>query len=341
MIKGQSAEPSGLVLTDHDVERRKAFVGLDRADIERIRSLKDLLERNVDDYVTVFFRALEKIEEAAPLFANAAVLADAKSRKREHFLALTAGEYDIAYAEQRIALGTLYSRARLDVRVFLGAYHQLMKAIGAAIMAQFGHDPADAFQRFSALKKICFFDIGIIVDVLIAERERTIAAQQAVIREFSERTIEAQKTAIRELSTPVLSLREHLLILPMIGVVDSERARQLTDELLRAVRDNRAKAVVMDITGVAAVDSRVAQHLTQAVEACRLMGASVIVTGISAAVAQTLATIGVDVAAFNSVGDLQRGVEKAERLLGYRITRVGEDAPIIADDRDRLTASAH
>jgi rsbT co-antagonist protein RsbR len=134
-----------------------------------------------------------------------------------------------------------------------------------------------------------------------------------------ERIIRQQQEAIRELSTPVLQVRERLLILPIIGVIDSQRARQLTEQLLRGIRTNRAKVVVIDITGVAAMDATVANHLVQTVEASRLLGATVIVTGLSPEIAQTLVTIGVDLGKMNTVGDLQGGIEEAERLLGYKV----------------------
>src|SRR4029450_7847522 len=86
-----------------------------------------------------------------------------------------------------------------------------------------------------------------------------------------ERIIRQQQEAIRELSTPVLQVRERLLILPIIGVLDGQRARQLTEQLLRAIRANRAKVVVIDITGVPAIDSTVAHHLVQSVEASPLL----------------------------------------------------------------------
>src|SRR6201997_4195487 len=136
-----------------------------------------------------------------------------------------------------------------------------------------------------------------------------------------ERTIRQQQEAIRALSPPVLQVRERLLILPIIGVIDSQRARQLTEQLLRGIRTNRAKVVVMDITGVPSVDSTVANHLVQTVDASRLMGATVIVTGLSSEIAQTLVTIGVDLTKMKTVGDLQGGIEEAERLLGYQIVQ--------------------
>src|SRR5438309_2766449 len=103
-----------------------------------------------------------------------------------------------------------------------------------------------------------------------------------------ERVIRQQQEAIRELSTPVLQVRERLLILPIIGVIDPQRARQLTEQLLRGIRTNRAKVVVIDITGVAAMDASVANHLVQTAEASRLLGATVIVTGLSPELAQTI-----------------------------------------------------
>ncbi len=140
-----------------------------------------------------------------------------------------------------------------------------------------------------------------------------------------ERVIRQQQDAIRELSTPVLPVRERLLILPIIGVLDSERARQLTEQLLSGIRKHRAKVVVMDITGAPDVDATVANHLVQTVDASRLMGASVIITGLSPTIAQTLVTIGVDLSKMNTIGDLQGGLEEAERLLGYTVTRESGD----------------
>src|SRR6266496_3247025 len=139
-----------------------------------------------------------------------------------------------------------------------------------------------------------------------------------------ERIIRQQQEAIRELSTPVLQVRERLLILPIIGLIDPQRARQLTEQLLRGIRTNRARVVVIDITGVAAMDATVANHLVQTVEAARLLGATVIVTGLSPEIAQTLVNIGVDLGKMNTVGDLQGGIEQAERLLGYKVATLAE-----------------
>jgi rsbT co-antagonist protein RsbR len=144
--------------------------------------------------------------------------------------------------------------------------------------------------------------------------------------EERERVIGEQQEAMRRLSTPVLQLRERLLILPIIGDLDPSRARQLTEQLLGAIQDNRAKVVVIDITGVATIDRTVANHLVQTVEASRLMGASAILTGLSSEIAETLVDLGVDLSMMKTVGDLQGGLEEAERVAGYRAMTTSDSA---------------
>jgi rsbT co-antagonist protein RsbR len=141
-----------------------------------------------------------------------------------------------------------------------------------------------------------------------------------------ERFICQQQEAIAELSTPVLLLRDRLLLAPIIGIVDTERARQLTEQLLEGIRVHRARVVVMDITGVPAVDSKVANHLIQTVEAAGLMGATVVISGMSAEVAQAVVSLGVDFSRFITVGDLKSAFEETSRILRYRIVQEEEPA---------------
>jgi len=137
--------------------------------------------------------------------------------------------------------------------------------------------------------------------------EAYLATKEVIIRD--------QQEAIREISTPVLQIRDQVLILPIVGVVDTHRARLITESVLKAIRARRARAVVMDVTGVPVVDSKVARHLAQTCESARLMGATVVITGISQEIAQTLVTIGADLSSVRTLGDLQSGVEEVDRIL--------------------------
>lgn len=163
-----------------------------------------------------------------------------------------------------------------------------------------------------------------ILDAFDEATNRVSIAVAVGFVEQRERTIREQQEVLQELSTPVLQVRDRLLILPISGVIDPLRARRITEHILRAIRSTRAKVIVIDITGVAAMDTGVANHLVQTVEASRLLGASVIVTGLSPEIAQTLVRIGVDLTKMNTVGDLQGGIEQAERYLGYSVVMTTE-----------------
>lgn len=276
-------------LTRDAIQRRRAFVGLDADDLTEIAACKPAIQSTVDQHVDAFFGYLANIPEARGVMQNREALGLARQLKRAHLMAMVEGEYGEAYVEQRIKLAQLYSQVGLEPPVFLGAYNHLLQSLESV-----------CGKHFAALRKVGFFDIALITDVLIYERERVIRIQSE---------------AIRELSTPVLQLRERMLLLPIIGVVDTHRAHLIMQNLLAAVRAKRAKVVVMDVTGVSTIDSKVANHLLQTVAAARLMGAEVIVTGISAEVAQSLVALGIDIGDVKAVGDLQGGVEDAERLL--------------------------
>lgn len=131
-----------------------------------------------------------------------------------------------------------------------------------------------------------------------------------------------QEEAIRELSTPILQVKPKLLLLPIVGSLDSWRARQLTDEILTTIRAKSAKVVVLDITGMPTVDSAIANHIVQTVQAARLLGATIIVTGLSSQNAQTLVRLGVDLGRIKTMGDLQSGLEEADRLMAHRTSRL-------------------
>jgi rsbT co-antagonist protein RsbR len=106
-----------------------------------------------------------------------------------------------------------------------------------------------------------------------------------------------------------------MLLVPVVGLVDSQRAHHLTEQLLTGIRSHRAKVVVLDLTGVPIVDSAVANHLLQTVQAARLLGAHGIITGISSANAQTLVRLGTNLGSVQVAGDLREGVEEANRVL--------------------------
>ncbi|GEJ58969.1 protoglobin domain-containing protein [Anaeromyxobacter diazotrophicus] len=305
------ALPHELAVDEEEVARRKEFLEFRDEDIEQLKGLRELARKYADPVIEEFYRHILSFDETKAFFRDPKVLARVKQLQKDYFVRLTEGDYGAAYVANRLKIGAAHEHVNLEPKWYLGMYAFYLRLVARRLQEAFASEPSRAMTAFLSLMKLVFLDVGLAVDTYIHAREATMRKQQE---------------AIRELSTPVLQIRERLLLLPIIGVIDTHRARLITDSLLRAIRANRAKVVVMDVTGVATIDSKVANHLIQTVTAAGLMGAKVIVTGLSSDVAQALVALGLDLAKLETVGDLQGGIEEAERLLGYEVVRTGAGA---------------
>lgn len=141
----------------------------------------------------------------------------------------------------------------------------------------------------------------------LVERQKAEQEREALQREL----IEAQQAALREISTPLIPVAEGVVIMPLIGAIDSRRASQIMESLLEGVSSLQADIAIIDITGVKVVDTQVAAALLRAAQAVKLLGARVVLTGISPEVAQTLVQIGADLSALITKGSLQSGIAYA------------------------------
>jgi rsbT co-antagonist protein RsbR len=147
----------------------------------------------------------------------------------------------------------------------------------------------------------------------ITDRKR-IEEQQALLQQ---QVIETQQALVRELQTPLIPITDDIVIMPLIGTIDTERAQQVMETLLEGVAEHQAELAILDITGVAVVDTQVAQALMRAAQAVRLLGARVMLTGIQPQIAQTLVHLGVDLSEISTQGSLQAGMTAA--LSQYRL----------------------
>ncbi len=150
----------------------------------------------------------------------------------------------------------------------------------------------------------------------IAARKQAEAEQQRL----QQHIIDAQREALKELSTPIIPLLDGIIIVPLIGTIDTARARDIMRALLQGIADYRAKIVILDITGVPVVDSGVANHLNKTIQAARLKGTQTIITGVSDAIAETIVDLGIDWSVLEVQRDLQTGLMTALNRLGMTIT---------------------
>jgi DNA-binding LacI/PurR family transcriptional regulator/anti-anti-sigma regulatory factor len=155
------------------------------------------------------------------------------------------------------------------------------------------------------------------VEQQVRERTEELKREQEESARLQQEVIEAQQRALQELSTPIIPVLEGVIVMPLIGSVDTTRARDVTRSLLAGIREHRAKVVILDITGVPVVDSEVAAYLNRTVQAARLKGARTVVTGVSDAVAETIVDLGIDWSEIETLRDLQTGLQSV--LAGVKV----------------------
>ena len=291
-----------LKLDEAELRSRRAFFEITDEDLMRLASLKAFAEKHTDEVVEAFYELLLRHPETKKFFDDDATIRRVKRAQRDYFLGLFAGRCDLAYVEDRLRVGDAHERIGLAPKWYLGAYRRYLQLLHERLYRDL--PAAEAGAAFSAMQRLVFFDTALAIDTYIAANAETLGRHQA---------------AIRELSTPVIRVHEGVLLLPLVGAIDSHRAQQITESVLVRIVEDQARCIIIDIAGVPVVDTKVADHLVKTTAAVKLLGAQTILTGISAQVARTIVQLGVDISAMHTLARLADGIELALSLVGKSI----------------------
>ena len=184
-----------------------------------------------------------------------------------------------------------------------------------------------AIDTFSTVVYDLFFETGILRESNLREGITIFSnwinpLRESIIEEYStkwERTDILQKIALQELSASLIPVFDKISVMPLVGTIDTERAKLIMENLLEGVVKQRAEVVLLDITGVPVVDTMVAHHIIQAADAVRLVGAKCMLVGIRPEIAQTIVTLGINLTDFSTTSTLRRGMQKALEMTGRTI----------------------
>jgi rsbT co-antagonist protein RsbR len=214
-------------------------------------------------------------------------------------LTIKTGMYEAAkkYAREMAKKGVL--EAMTVDQIIMGML-KLRDVYGRFIFYKYQKDVEKLYNVLGVYEPVANRILSIVALAFVEEREMKITDQQQ---------------AMLTLSTPVLQIRDQILVLPLIGTIDSARAAQIVEQLLNSIVDTQASVVIIDITGVPIIDTAVANHLIKTIQAAKMLGADTIITGISPANAQTLVTLGVDLSMMTTRGSLRSGVKLADEML--------------------------
>lgn len=301
---------SRLSFDERELQSRRTFFGITDEDLTRLSRLSAFAQKHMDEVVEEFYALLLGHPETKRFFPDDATVRRVKRLQREYFLGLFAGKCDLEYVENRLRVGAVHEQIGMAPRWYIGAYRKYLSQLIERMTADLA--PAEATEAYESGLKLIMFDMSLAIDAYIAANLDTLGRHQA---------------AIRELSTPVIKVHNRILLLPLIGAIDSQRAQQVMETVLLRVIEEKAKVMIIDIAGVPVVDTKVADHLMKTTAAMRLVGAQTILTGISAQVARTIIQLGVDISSMHTLARLQDGIELALSILGLQIQPEKEPKP--------------
>ncbi len=292
--------PVSTAVSMDDVTARLDFLEVTPAELERVRSLQEELEPRLDAFVESFYEHLQRFPQLRHLLEGR--VERLRHTQREYFRQLLAAEVDWEYVEGRLRVGRTHDWTGLSPDWYLSSFVRYVLFAADVMREQPEND--ERWRAFQALIKLVFFDIGLAIDAYISAREERLLHQQQ---------------ALRELSAPVIEVWEDVLVLPLVGTMDTQRAQEVTEALLQGVTDKDAQVAIIDITGLPVMDTATANHLLKTVRAVELLGASVIVTGVRPAIAQTIVSLGIDTSTLTTKARLSDGLRAALELTGRRV----------------------
>jgi rsbT co-antagonist protein RsbR len=294
-----------LKLDEEEHRRRLAFFELTDEDFKRLTALKAFAERWTDEITEGLYELLMAQPESRAFFPDEATLTHVKRMQNTYFLGLFSGNYDLSYVRDRLRVSAAHERIGMPPKLYLGAYRRYLALINERLRDHFKGQDEAVVEAAESIRKIIFFDMTIAIDTYIAAYLETMTRHQA---------------AIRELSTPVIKVHDRILLLPIVGTVDTQRAYQIMETVLVQVVEQQAKVMILDIAGVPVVDTKVADHILKTTAAVQLLGAQTILTGISASVARTVVQLGVEITRMHTRSKLSEGIELALTIVGKQIT---------------------
>lgn len=277
------------------------------ADIARIRWVEPLLKKQLPRFVENFYDWLSAQPEFNIFFgANPNRLERVKQLQIAHWESFLQANLDEMWFTERKHVGSVHAHIDLSHDIYFAAMSKCGKQI-IDCLRQADPPVADIDAVSDSIIKLVFLDAYVVIDEITRiHREKISAGTKALL----------------EISTPVTPIWEGILLLPLVGVLDSVRAHDIMDKTLNKIAETRAKVFVVDISGVGAMDTAVANQLIKITKATQLMGCETIISGLSPTIARTLVELGVNVGEVRTTATLRDSFELALRALNVDPVRL-------------------
>jgi rsbT co-antagonist protein RsbR len=280
-----------------------ALYGVGEQDLRLVETFGRAAMKHTDQYIEQFYAWLRTQPEFELFFSDANRLAHVQKQQVNYWRTFFSGQVDDAYIAGRREVGEAHARIGLSLPAYFAAMNLSLRiwteSISPAELS--ANDKATAVR---SVTKLLHLDTAVVVDTFAARTSRIIAEQHE---------------ALMEMSTPVTEIWEDILMLPIVGFVDSKRAQDVMAAVLKKIAESHSRFLILDISGVAVMDTAVANHLFKITRATRLMGCVCTISGVSPAIAETIVSLGIEVGNIRTTATLKDALSAAIAETGVRL----------------------
>ena len=276
-------------------------------DVALVREVGRLFDSQIEGLVEDFYRWLSAKDEYQIFFGNSpTTLARVQKLQAGHWRGLFKASLDEGYFSSRRHIGAVHARIDLPNDIYCAGMSMSGRVMVERLRAMKPR-PANVDAMVAALTKLVFLDLYLVIDE---------------IARIQKEKIQQHSSAMLEMSTPVTPIWEGILLLPLVGIIDSARTQDVMNKTLAKIAETRARVFVLDISGVGTVDTAVANQLIKITKATQLMGCESIISGISPTVARTIVELGVKVGEVKTTATLRDGFELALKSTGIDVRQM-------------------
>jgi rsbT co-antagonist protein RsbR len=274
-------------------------------DLALIEKFGEQATARMDELVDRWYEWLETLPDYDDFFSDPEVMRRVKRLQDGYWQAFMGAKIDDEYVERRRLVGEAHARIGLPLNTYFAGMN-MFQELFSVVVKEGDFEEADRAPTLDAVVKLLHFDTAIVVDTY---------------NHLVEQTLTAQARSLMEMSTPVTQIWESLLFLPIVGIIDSKRSRDIMNATLNKIAETQARVFILDISGVGVVDTAVANHLIKITRATKLMGCETTISGVSPAIAQTIVDLGIDVGEVKTTATMRDALADAVQAVGRRDTR--------------------
>ena len=274
---------------------------LQEADFLRIRAVAPILKDQLDSLIDDFYTWMQNHREYQVFFgSNPERLERVKQLQRANWVNFLDANVDQSWIDARRHVGAVHAHIELPNEIYFAGM-SVSNNLMADRLRKSKVQVKDLNETIASLSKLMFLDAYVVIEE---------------IARLNREKISASTKSLMEMSTPVTPIWEGILLLPLLGLLDSKRTQDVMNKTLSKISDSRAKVVLLDISGVSTMDTAVANQLLKITRATQLMGCETILSGLSPAIARTLVELGVNIGEVRTTSTLRDSFELALRAIG-------------------------